>query len=60
MSYGPSFLSKDRNNKRTIRAKRPNKRKVDEEGIVTSHLPAYTDILRIRFNLAGQVPWVVA
>ena len=50
MSYGQAYLSKNKKNMRTIKYKRSYSRmRVEEEGIVTSHLPAYTDILKIRF-----------
>lgn len=61
MSYGPDFLSKDKVDKRTIRAKRSySRRKVEGEGIVTSHLPAYTDVLKIRYILISQMTLVYA
>ena len=60
MSYGADFLSKERDKKATIETKRSySSRKVEEEGIVTSHLPAYTDILKIRlgcWKLEGNGP----
>ena len=52
MSYGPDFLSKEKDKRRTIKAKQPYRgRAVEEKGIVTSRLPAYTDILKIRFEI---------
>ena len=52
MSYGPDFLSKEKDKRRTIKAKQLRGRAaVEEEGIVTSRLPAYTDILKIRFEI---------
>ena len=52
MSYGPDFLSKEKDKRRTIKAKQLRARAaVEEEGIVTSRLPAYTDILKIRFEI---------
>ena len=51
MSYGPDFLSKEKDKRRTIKAKKQRGREVEEEGIVTSRLPAYTDILKIRFEI---------
>ena len=52
MSYGSAYLSKNKKSKRTIRYKRAYSRKrVEEEGIVTSHLPSYTDIVKIRFRI---------
>ena len=59
MSYGQAYLSKNKNNKRTIWYKRSySRRRVEEEGIVTSHLPAYTDIVKIRFRLV-RYPFLV-
>ena len=51
MSYGPDFLSKKKDKLRTIKVKKLRGRAVEEEGIVTSRLPAYTDILKIRFEI---------
>ena len=52
MSYGQAYLSKNKNIKRTIGYKRSySRRRVENEGIVTSHLPAYTDIVKIRFRI---------
>ena len=52
MSYGPDFLSKEKDKRRTIKAKQLRGRAaVEEEGIVTSRLPAYTDILKIRSEI---------
>ena len=55
MSYGPDFLSKEKNKRMTINYKGSyTGRPVEEKGIVTSHLPAYTDILKIRFVIISQ------
>ena len=59
MSYGPDFLSKEKDKMMTINSKRSyTGRPVEEKGIVTSHLPAYTDILKIRFIVISQETWL--
>ena len=59
MSYGPDFLSKEKDKRMTINYKMSHTwRPVEQKGIVTSHLPAYTDILKIRFIVISQETWL--